>query len=413
MRFRSVYLVLACDFGGSSGGSHIFLVAGASSPRRGVWIGGPTLVPARKPSTKAGFSLENHDGIVPTAASDLNLNFLLGNESVNVPVVVQNVGASTAQGNATVALYLSTTTTPGTAQPIATKTAALSLVTGGKQIVNFSVAIPSSLTAGQKYYFIAKVSSTNIAEDKLDNNTAPTSRSYEFVGTPSANPTIFSNGTFFGFVRDTLQGKKITPAGVNDANIASFIRNNEGDHPYAYLDSEDIPTIRGGINLNTISGQLKTNLAQAVRSYYSTTYHQTLSTNDTTVINMLISQANQELDKTVISPASDTALFNQAAPKYETIAQQALATAWAGTATQPAFDDRQKAAMVDFAYNLGSFADFPKMVSSLNAGDLLQGAFQMVDAKRTTQAPGLTTRTEAEFENLFFANPAPLGKIVN
>jgi GH24 family phage-related lysozyme (muramidase) len=332
------------------------------------------------------------------------LNFLVGNELVNVPVVVQNVGASTAQGNATVALYLSTTTTPRTAQPIATKSVPLSLATGGKQTVNFSVAIPSNLTAGQKYYFIAQVSSTSIAEDKLDNNTAPTSRPFEFVGTPSANPTIFSTGTFFGIVRDTLQGKKITPAGVNDANIASFIRNNEGDHPYAYLDSEDIPTI---INLNAISGQLKTNLAQAVRSYYSTTYHQTLSINDTTVINMLISQANQELNKTVISPASDAALFNQAEP------QQALATAWAGTATQPAFDDRQKAAMVDFAYNLGSFADFPKMVSSLNAGDLLQGAFQMVDAKRTTQASGLTTRTEAEFENLFFANPALLGKIVN
>jgi GH24 family phage-related lysozyme (muramidase) len=350
----------------------------------------------------------NADKIVPAKATDLNLNFLFGTEKVNVPVVVTNIGGAVAKGAATVSLYLSTTSDlSGTKFLLGSKSVTLNLASQASQTVNFSDAVPTSLKAGQQYYFVAKVSSTQIKEFTTANNTGHTSRTFEFVGTPKSNPSVFSGSTFFNFVRDTINGKAVTPANVNVSDAFSFIRFFEGDLPYAYLDSKNIPTIGVGINLNTVSGQLKTDLLKDVRSYYLTVYGKTLSSHDATVMSMLRTQAANHAKKQVITANQDQALFQETEEKYAGIAQNALPTVWSS------LNAPQQVAMISVAFNLGSFHDFPTMVAAMNASDFLQAGFQLVDAKRTTQAPGLKTRTEAEFENLFAGNPALLGKIAS
>jgi hypothetical protein len=73
---------------------------------------------------------------------------------------------------------------------------------------------------------------------------------------------------------------------------------------------------------------------------------------------------------------------------------------------------RQQAALVDVTYNTGS--PFSTMVRSLANGDLLQSAFNLVNARRTTQVgnPGLNTRTEADLQMLLYDDEDRLGQLV-
>jgi GH24 family phage-related lysozyme (muramidase)/PKD repeat protein len=349
-----------------------------------------------------------YDRITPASATDLNLNFFFGNESIKVPVTVQNVGAPPAQGNAKILLYLSVTPNASSgAVLIKSLDVALNLASQAKQTFTLQAAVPSTLTAGTKYYVVAKVTSSTIAEASLTNNTSQTARTFEFVGTPKSNTTPFTDGTFLSFVRRAIKGTPDIPTTVDRSNTAAFIRYWEGSHQEPYIDTEGHPSIGVGINLDTVSGTLKTNLAAAARSYYQATYGQTLSSDDTTVINTLKHEAQIKSGKKAISVADMNALFTQALPPYVTKARNAL-----GATTYDALNAYQKAAVVSMTYNLGSLADFPSMIAAFQNNQLLEAGFQQVDAIRTTQAPGLTRRTGVEFANFFQGQTNLLGKIV-
>src|SRR5262249_33914719 len=149
-------------------------------------------------------------------ATDLHLNHFFLTESIRLPVTITNVSADTAKGNASLSVYLSTTNdftgsvTGG--KPIKTQTVALNLAALGTKDFNLDVALPTSLasklTAGEKFYFIVKLSSTAIKESDNNNgddpnNVAASANSLEYLGKPSKT-NVFSGGTYFGIVRDTL-----------------------------------------------------------------------------------------------------------------------------------------------------------------------------------------------------------------
>jgi GH24 family phage-related lysozyme (muramidase) len=230
---------------------------------------------------------------------------------------------------------------------------------------------------------------------------------YEFLGTPTCNPAVFDDGTYFTFVRETLKGISAAnrqKPGTVVTNKKSFIGAFEGDRLRPYLDSERIPTIGVGINLKTVSGNVKFDLAQSVRKYYLAKYGKKLSRNDNAVIAMLRSQASQKKAPQAITPEDDQRLFDKAIRVCEDRARRALGIAY----------DRLKAAqqvaVVDLVYNVGYV--FKGVADALKAGDYVLAGFNLVDAKRTTQARGLTNRTEAEYQNLLAGHLAELGRIV-
>jgi hypothetical protein len=120
------------------------------------------------------------------------------------------------------------------------------------------------------------------------------------------------------------------------------------------------------------------------------------------VINFVKSLADKHVQ--MISPASQTALFQAA---YNSAAQKAQAAIGANWTSLPT---PVQVAMIDLAYNVGSV--FPGVAAALGAStgpDYLQAAFQLVNAKRTFQ---VQNRTEADFENLLLQFQSQLGNLV-
>jgi GH24 family phage-related lysozyme (muramidase) len=351
----------------------------------------------------------NSSRVVPDAAKDLNLAFFFGGERLSVPVVVQNIGGATATGPARVSLYLSTTPSlTSTSRLLHTRDVTLNLAFGAKQTVTMTKSVPSDLVAGKKYYLVARVTSSSIVESNTGNNVGATSRGFQFVGTPKSNPTVFSNGTFFTFARNALKNTPALPSTIVRDDFTSFIKHFEGAKQFAYLDTKKIPTIGVGINLNTVNGTIKQHLADAVRAYYKKTYNKNLSSDDTKIIEMLKGHARAGQERNAISQTDVNRLFQEALPKYLKIARDTL-----GASVYDGLNRHQQVAVVSLVYNLGSLSDFPTMVKAFKSGNLQRAGFELVNAIRTTQAPGLKTRTGVEFANFFEGQEHLLGKIVN
>ena len=347
--------------------------------------------------------------IVPSQATDLNLYHFFGNESINVPVTITNQGTDPAKGNVSVKVYLnSTPDLNGQPKKIGANNEKIDLAAGASVDTTVNVSIPTSgLTAGLKYYVVVQIDSGSIKEldAKNDmNNTKATDRQFEFVGTPKSNSTPFTNGLYFKFIRDTLNGTTVVDPGTNVSDPKSFIASFEGDRVYPYLDSAGIPTIGVGINLNSIGGALETHLAADVRAYYLANYGQDLSSStDAQIITMLRNQAQVGTTTQAISAADDQTLFDEAYQQHAQIAQTAIGTAWSSLSVM------EQVAIVDIVYNLGSLVAFPSLVKALQDGDFVRAGFELVNAQRTTQAPGLTRRTEAEYYNLLAGHLGDLG----
>jgi GH24 family phage-related lysozyme (muramidase) len=349
----------------------------------------------------------NAGRVVPDAAKDLNLNFFFGGERLSVPVVVQNIGGANATGSARVSLYLSTTPSlSGTSRLLHTRDVTLNLAAGAKQTVTMTKLIPTDLVAGQRYYLVARITSS-IREITTSNNDGATSRGFQYVGNPASNPTVFSNGTFFTFVRNALKNTPALPSTIVRDSFTSFLKHFEGAKQYAYLDSKKIPTIGVGINLNTVNGTIKEHLADAVRAFYLQTYKKNLSSDDTKVIEMLKGHAYAKAERNAISQTDVNTLFQEVLPKFQKIARDTL-----GASVYEDLNTYQKVAVVSMVYNLGGLSKFPTMVKAFKSGNLLQAGFELVNAIRTTEAPGLTTRTGVEFANFFEGQEPLLGKTV-
>ena len=219
----------------------------------------------------------NTNGIVPTAATDLNLNFFFGTEQLSIPVTISNLGPSTAKGSVT--LTLSLLAAPPYAptmniQSFYSAPVKINLApntsTSTKTLPALNVTMPTNATASVLYYLQVQISSTAITDPNHRNNTATTARAFNFVGTPTygslfngttkatvGKTTTVIGNTFFNFVRDTLNGVSAlqlkTGSKTTDVNDPqSFLKGFEGSHPYAYMDGSGNPTIGVGINLTPL-----------------------------------------------------------------------------------------------------------------------------------------------------------------
>ncbi len=354
------------------------------------------------------------DRIVPTLATDLNLNFFFGGESIRTPVNIKNLGSKPANGSATVSVYLSKLPNLGGEKVLlGSKNVALNLAAGATQQVLMSGQVPANLTVGGKYYVIARVTAGGINEETLANNTNRSSRTFEFLGDPKSNRTAFSNKTlFFNFVRRALQNRPDIPATIDRADMTEFISHFEGRRPGPYVDSAQHPSIGIGINLDTVGGSLKVNLLKAVRRFYLDERGRTLSSDDSVVMRMLANQARTAKANGTLAPAALTeadmdALFNQALPIFIAKARNSLTPA-----VYDALNSYQKVAVASMTYNLGSLVKFPGMVTAFKQGRLLKAGFELVNAIRTTEAEGLRRRTGNEFANFFEGHEDLLGQIV-
>lgn len=356
------------------------------------------------------------DRVVPAKATDLNLHHIFGTEKVNIPVHVVNTGASSAQGAVTFVVYASLTTGINSQLKLGERTYGnIDLAAGAAKDLTVTVTIPSNLLAvGKSYYFIAEAKSSAFAESDLTDNTAATSRTFSYLGAPGSNPGVFSNANYyFQFIRDTLKGnlvaKTVNPAvNVNDA--ASFITTFEGEHLYPYRDASGAYAIGIGINLVTISSTPRADLAKSVQAYYKAKYHQTLGS-ASSVISMLKSQAklltSPTRAKDAITRADSQRLFKMVLPQYVKKAQAAI-----GSTVYAKLSAGERVVLVDLVSNNDSVSHLNHVASALKAGDFVRAGFNLVDAKRTTQAAIMTSRVEAEYQNLLAPHVDKLGKLV-
>ena len=319
----------------------------------------------------------------------------------------------------TVTLYLSESPDLN-ANPInmGTATVPVDLQASAHKTITVGVtAVPGDLlAAGDKYYFVAKITSPTIVESDdqngMDaNNVNATPRTFEFLGTPADNPRVFRDGTYFQFVRDTLNGDKVEEVqNVDVTNMKKFITAFEGEILYPYRDQKGIPTIGVGINLKTLASDVKADLAQSVRTYYLKYYGKRLSKNDDAVISMLKQQAMPEGSKRH-APIALTE------PDSQRLLVEVLSHVVAGVrgklglSTYDGLSAAEQVAVVDLAYNVGSV--FPGVASDLEALDFVLAGFDLVDAIRSTQGGNLGRRTEAEYQNLLAGHLADLGQFVS
>ncbi len=201
--------------------------------------------------TSADLTTSVHDVLpvkgvnLPTAGKALDLSFLFGNETVEVPVTITNVGNGPANGTATVQLSLSTTRTFNPSLTLGSQTVTLhNLAANGSTEVTLGtdpkhpLAIPTTLTTGTKYYLVAKVSSSTISDSNPNNNAAATSSTFEYVGKPSSPPPTAKGAAawfwtgqnvpsgykdFYHFLSDTLNTP--TPT-VPLSRVPVVLKNN-------------------------------------------------------------------------------------------------------------------------------------------------------------------------------------------
>ena len=364
--------------------------------------------------------------VVPATASpevsppdDLHLNQVFGTENVAVPLTIENQGQSEAKGDGTISLYLSTTQDLSGEQarltPVKAQTGtidgqsvqeSIDLQPSDKLSDTIFVQIPesSSLEPGKKYYIVAQLVDPSLGTSK---SVSATDNAFEFVGSPTANSEPFTNGAYFQFISDTLNSNYVVSQQTM-SNAKSFIGHFEGDYLFPYLDPAGIPMIGVGINLNSISGTLMQDLVEDVRSYYNAHYPKvTLPKSASGVIALLSSQAvtngyapfGKPLPKPVISTDDDQDLFDEAFQQHEKNVILAV-----GQDVWENLNEPQRTALVDIDYNVkgGLAKTFPTLVKDVKNDDYVKAGFDLVNAKRTTQLPGLTKRTEADYQALLF-----------
>lgn len=364
----------------------------------------------------------NSGSVVPTLATDLNLLQFYGGEKVNIPTTLVNRGPTTASGSVTVTIYLSTTQTlTGTPVSLGQSTVSVNLGPNATQLVTLKTTVPATgLTAGTQYWIIAKMTTSihTLASYRSSD------RQFEFVGTPKYTAPFQPNASgqvlYFNFIRDTFDNnfvvtKQNPNAQFNDAK--SFIGAFEGDLPYPYMDkaaTPNIPTLGVGINLTTYDpnselGQLITSyvLGYTGGKYTGGPYkNYTLPTDPTQLQAFLIKLASSGATTPIISATQDASLF---ALSYQN--HQQVAIDFFGEVKWSEINPLAKIAVMDEVYNTGSV--FPAMGAALEQNDYVRAGFELVNSARTTQATGLTTRTEADYEDLLFSGRTSLGQVIS
>jgi hypothetical protein len=308
--------------------------------------------------------------------------------------------------------------------PLGTKMQTIDLAGGASVPFTIAGQLPakSLLQAGNEYYVVAKITAPTIHESDSNgitdtNNIAGSSDQYEFLGTPRYI-TDAASGNYFKFVRDTLNG--VEPAKVANVNVAdpvAFISAFEGSGLAPYVDSEGHPTIGIGLNLDNIGNlptSITTELVNDVMSYYAANHPKVhLPGTASGIISMLKAQAHADPRGTnpndlALTSAQQNQLFQDTLQVYITATQNVL-----GLGVYNGLSARERVAAIDIQYNnTGGLAAFPAMVNALENGDFVRAGFELVDSARTTQAPGLTIRTEAEYENLLAGHLPVLGNLV-
>jgi GH24 family phage-related lysozyme (muramidase) len=362
--------------------------------------------------------------IVPVKATDLHLLSMFGTEQVQVPVSVENQGVDPAHGKVNIKLYMSTSDMiDDHAIPIGSLNGQkVDLQPTGEQEFQVKATIPSEsgLKSGEKYYVLARVTPVGFKESDVDdqgkdqNNDAASSDQYEFLGTPKSNPAVFSKGLYFSFARRFLKGQDPPsmphPNFFSRTDLGGFIAAFEGKVPYPYkVDGKGNTTIGIGMEIpSVIQAGLLPDLKAAVQSY--TAAHGDNSwakLSDAQFVARLNAQANRKDTTQIMSMDDVGAIFAKFVTKYTSAAQRVLDK----YGVSP--NGYQWVALVDVQYNLiGGLTAFPSMLRALHNNDDLEAAFQLVDASRTTQYAGLTTRTEAELGNILFSDAAKVGNLV-
>ncbi|MGQ0634057.1 MAG: hypothetical protein ACT4QC_05590, partial [Planctomycetaceae bacterium] len=351
----------------------------------------------------------------PEAVSHLNVNQVWGGEQLTVPVTVSNL-----TGDLKVTIYLSTTPdlTPAT-PPLAASPLALTTnptkpdgqqqkFTGNgtaNQVLQVYVTVTtsSSAVAGKKYYLVAKVESSNGV------NIGATDHKFEYVGTqsPTYQMKIKSdqshpNPTYFNILRDTISGVDPfttllgKPLPVDGKQYTAYL---EGIRFDPYLDTKGIPTIGVGINLNTVSGTIATNLANAVKAFYAAKvaakvpgYTDISKYSTSQVISLLKSQAGvaSKTEKRALDAITEQDALNL----FETAYNNATASAisYVGAATWNALTEKARIVLIDLAYNVGKgvagtgITGFDKMLAALQSPDgpdYLRAGFELLNSKRS------------------------------
>ncbi|MBX9790283.1 MAG: hypothetical protein K2Y37_15300 [Pirellulales bacterium] len=345
--------------------------------------------------------------VTPTLAKDLNLLHFYGGEQLTIPTVVKNYGPGTANGSATVSVYLSTTNNlNGAPVLLGQKTVNINLGNNAKQTVAVDVTVPTTLATGQEYFIVAKVT-TPLVQSTI-NDVRASDRKFEFVGTP-ANAAPFTPNAqgkvlYFDFIRDTLKGRSAlleqNPlARQNDAQ--SFIGSFQTDATYPYLQN-GVPMIGLAINLNTLDSYMEHIVASFVTAYYQANYGQWLAGSDASIINMLKTQAYAGGKTPVISSQQSGTLFDLTYPGRQQPAKDAL-----GEAIFSQLNPLARIAVMDMVYAIGVVQQ--NMVAPLKALDYVQAGFRLVDSPRTLAG---TLRVKAEYQNLLTSTRTSLGKLI-
>ena len=352
------------------------------------------------------------NSVVPANCADLHLNQLFGTESIEAAVTVDAEDV-VADQDVTVGLYLSPTPTlAATSDELDSRGMTLSLGSSSTTL-KFSTVIPADdgLATGSSYYLVAKVSlstqAPNLINSAGESNIAATGKSFEYLGSPKFNQAVFQDGTYYSFVRNLLNGNlavRRPPYGssaVDAGNAQQFIAVWEGDVLHPYKDSKGIPTIGVGVNLKTVSGTTRHDLAKAVRAYYKSHYStpKVAAYTDGQVIAMLRSQAGPHA-RQASSASNDKVVFKDAYNEHLKIAQSVVGTA---------LNSFAQVAIVDLVYNVGSV--FSNVAAALNHGDFVLAGFALVDATRTTQGGNLNAHSEADYQDLLMLNRAELGTL--
>ena len=348
--------------------------------------------------------------VTPTLAKDLNLLHFYGGEQVTIPTVIKNYGPGTANGSATVSVYLSTTNNlNGTPVLLGQKTVSINLGNNAKQTVSLDVTVPTTLAVGQEYFIVGKV--TTPLQQSTINDVRASDRKFEFVGTPTNTAPFTPNAQgkvlYFEFIRDTFKGRlalleQDPLARQNDAR--SFISAFQTDATYPYLQN-GVPMIGLAINLNTLDSYMEHIVASFVVGYHLSTTGQRLTGSDASIINMLKVQAYAGGRTPVISAQQAGTLFDLTYPTRQQPAKDVL-----GETIFSQLNPLARIAVMDMVYATGVVQS--NMVAPLKALDYVQAGFRLVDSPRTTSSASGTLRVEAEYQNLVYSTRTSLGKLI-
>jgi hypothetical protein len=362
------------------------------------------------------------DGIHPFLYPDLQPNQIYGGEQMTLPVMLTNEG-DPVTGTGAITFYLSPTLNydPTTAIPITQGNLAglpIFLDASGCQMFTTTITIPSlppfpsllpgnNPSSGAMLYVIAQFTSDIPESNSLfnggvdPNNIATSLQTFEYVGTPSrAAASVFQPvGVYLGILQDTLnpngtdpfQDQK-SPTPVNGPQFTGAFESPGGyNNPvlYPYLDSQGVPTISHGVNLeevqnNPADAEVKQALADDVRAYYLT-QGVFLTGSDDDIIDMLINESlpfsrNGPHAPTALTVAEALDVFNVAYSLHQNAAMAYVGSNWSLLSSDAQW------AITDLTYN-ANISSFVSLQSDLRAPyiDYERAGFDLLNSLRTLQ----------------------------